>query len=61
MGRVEFIDLLWQLQTVNETVRSAVENGKTDELETLLAEAFERPLVESDLELMKACLYGYFQ
>ena len=61
LGRVPFIDLLWQLQTVNETVRAAVENGKTDDLENLLAQAFERPLVESDLELMKACLYGYFQ
>ncbi len=61
LGRVEFVDLLWQLQTVNETVRIAVEEGKTGELETLLSQAFERPLVESDEELMKACLYGYFQ
>lgn len=61
LGRVEFIDLLWQLQTVNDTVKRAVEEGLTDKLESLLAEAFERPLVESDEELMRACLYGYFQ
>ncbi|MBN2627756.1 MAG: MBL fold metallo-hydrolase [Spirochaetales bacterium] len=61
LGRVEFIDILWQLQTVNETVKTAVEEGRTGDLEKLLTEAFERPLVESDLELMKACLYGYYQ
>ncbi|MDC7222340.1 MAG: MBL fold metallo-hydrolase [Spirochaetales bacterium] len=61
LGRIEFIDLLWQLQTVNDTVKRAVEEGQTDRLESLLTEAFERPLVESDLELMRACLYGYYQ
>lgn len=61
LSRIAFVDLLWQLQTVNETVKAAVEGGRTDDLETLLADAFERPLVESDLELMKTCLYGYYQ
>jgi glyoxylase-like metal-dependent hydrolase (beta-lactamase superfamily II) len=61
LGRVGLIDLLWQFQTVNDIVKLAVEGGKTDELETLLSNAFERPLVESDMELMRACLYGYYQ
>jgi glyoxylase-like metal-dependent hydrolase (beta-lactamase superfamily II) len=61
LGRIPFIDLLWQLQTINDTVFNAVEEGKVDDIENLLSRAFDRPLVESDRELMTACLYGYYQ